>query len=221
MIIDTSIVDEYIKTKSVDNIKEHWVFSLIEDGKYLFNEPNKKYIKEQEEILKLLIKYIKDFKPNNIEVWQHIFGKYKISNDKKILLIIGSPNPYDAMVREDLKGNKIIIFDVEQLRAYNMTFNKMVSMIQNIITHEMAHILIDEDFSLYNKNSSNFELLKQQMFDEGFAHYISYSNLEEIDWNKPRLQQCKIEAYKRLREKLTNEITEDVLIEGNSGAYWS
>lgn len=202
----------------MEGIKGHWIFNRILEGKYLFESPPIEYIKEHIDINNLVIKSLESFIPNNKVEWEEVFGSnLDILSNQKIMLIIGSPNPYDALVRNDIYNNKIIVFDIERIRNYS----NITDVINSIVTHEMAHIIIIKDNDLYSEEASNEEILKQLMFDEGFAHYLSYRKLSEVNIEILKYSRYRREVYRKLRSKLYNPITENNFIEGNTGEYWN
>ncbi|MGH4121554.1 MAG: hypothetical protein ACREV6_01250 [Clostridium sp.] len=38
MIVNTEILDEYLTEKSLDGVKNHWIFNSIVEGQYLFEK---------------------------------------------------------------------------------------------------------------------------------------------------------------------------------------
>lgn len=217
MKIDTSIIDNYLDNKSVENFKNHWIYNKIVEGKYLFSSPPIEYIDKHIEIKKLLVKTLEDFKPIRQKEWEEVYGNnYDFSEDTNTMIIIGSPEPYDAFVRSDDEGNKVMIFDVERLRGYYDFIEKAVKILVN---HELSHIKANKIYNFYNEGISNKEKLKQLLFDEGFAHYLTYSHLNDLN-DQEKYLQYRSNSYEKLYDVIKSEITQEVLDEGNSGPFW-
>ncbi|QOR35022.1 hypothetical protein IMX26_16410 [Clostridium sp. 'deep sea'] len=217
MLLDTTLIDEYIRTKSTVEIEKHWIFNKIVEGKHLFADPPLKHLNKIINNRSLISKKLKNFEPTNNEVWTALFGDRLNSTTEQIaMLIVGAPEPYDAFVRKDQSGNNVMVFDVERL----INITNPAHVINGIITHEVAHTLIHRDFQLYNCNLNSKEVLKQMLFDEGFAHYVSFLKLKDLHSDKQYVQ-YKQQVYNTLKEVLKSEITQQNLIDGNSGSYWS
>lgn len=62
-------------------------------------------------IYDMVLKSLENFTPLNMELWNQFFGNYStFSENLTTYIIVGSPNPYDAMVREDEEGKKCTFF---------------------------------------------------------------------------------------------------------------
>ncbi len=89
-----------------------------------------------------------------------------------IYIIVGSPNPYDAMVRQDREGNKSIIFDLARIGSYSKDINEIEEIIISLITHEVAHIYIGKEYKYPSMEDSIYNILQHIVFDEGIAHFF-------------------------------------------------
>ena len=147
MNLDTTIIEQYFLDKSIENARDHWIFKSIISGEHLFEEtPIEDYYKIKE-IYEVLLESLKEFKPWNLPVWGQFFGCYNGVPDGIIIyIIVGSPNPYDAMVRQDSKGNKSIIFDLARISSYSKDISEIEEIILSLITHEVAHIYIGREY---------------------------------------------------------------------------
>lgn len=133
------------------------------------------------------------------------------------MVIIGSPEPYDAFVREGANGERIIVFDVARFLQYD---NFIESAVRNIITHEVSHVKNFNIHNLYTEDVRGLEELKQQLFDEGFDHYVSGAH-SYFNNSEAKNRELKEHVYDKLRSSLDQEITNEVLEQGNSGSFWS
>lgn len=223
MKIDASIIQAYLSRDNDFKIRNHWIFNKIIDKEYVYEEVSVDESRKIENIFEIFLEVIKDFKPLNLEYWNMIFGEFDdtlISNT--VYLIVGSPNPYDAMVREDDFGESCIIFDLYRISKYSEEANEIKKIINNFLTHEIAHILIHKKIKLKDKKD-NLELLKYQLLDEGLAHLISYKeNIRAVDFETIEMRNHKTDAFKEMKFFINNPqmINVDVLMRSCSGKYW-
>lgn len=225
MNLDTEIIDNYLIEKSLEKVKDHWIFHAISPGEYLFEEPLSSEYDSIENLYKEIKKAFKNFKPLNIRLWESIFEQYKgIPEDINIYLVVGCPDPYDAMMRDDKNGNLSMIFDIARLSKYTEEPSKILDIMLKMITHELAHVCIHNDYKINIASLSMSEKIKYIMFDEGFAHLLSYKEeVLSIDWNDENLIDKKKKAYSALDYKMKNftkENGEDILERSNTGPYW-
>ncbi len=225
MKLNTEIIDEYFSNKSINNMKNHWIFKSIVPGKYMYEEPLEENYDRLKNIYEMLLKLLEDFKPLNLPLWEQFFGKYNaLSEDATIYIIVGSPNPYDAMVRQDKEGNKSIIFDLERIRSYSENDDKILEIIMNLITHEMAHIYINKKYQSPGIEDSIYENLRYIVFDEGIAHFLSFDkDVLSIDWYTKEMIERKERAYSTLLNEIKNNSEDrkgEILARANSGKYW-
>ena len=71
MIINSSIAEHYFKNKTVEDIKQHWIFNSIEKDKCLWENPAKENYERLKKIKELLLESLERFKPWNIEIWKN------------------------------------------------------------------------------------------------------------------------------------------------------
>lgn len=217
MIINTEIVDNYIKFNNLKSSNNHWIYSAITPGSIMFEEPKNIPTNDIVEVKNEIIKILEDFNPINDSLWKQIFNSDgSINENQEVLIIVGLPEPYDAVVRPNLDGDNVIVFDVVRLIKYG----NLERIIPAIVTHEVAHILIDKKFNLYKEDLDTLTKLKQLMFDEGFAHYLTFENIQSMDMEDDDMKLKRANAFRKLKEVVQKEITEDILDEGNSGAFW-
>lgn len=231
MNINTEIADNYFAEKNLENVKNHWIFNSIIEGKHTCVEPPKEHYEKLLEICRVLKEVLKNFKPINLDIWEAFFGKFDLNDeilkDLNIYIIVGSPSPYDAMVREDTKGNKSIIYDLERISSYSNDNEKIVEIIKGLITHEMAHIFISKDYKYPDNKDSVFESLSHIVFDEGIAHFLSYKDdILSVDFNSEDMKQKRKRANEELMAELRKDDPKDsseyneIIARSNSGDFW-
>ncbi|MDR0847337.1 MAG: hypothetical protein LBN08_07515 [Lactobacillales bacterium] len=205
MIIDTSIIDIF----NCEGLNEnsHWIFSKVVDGEILFELP--KYDKSiVNKIVQLIIDELENFKPCNekiiLEIWPDFF---EILSYVEVILAVGIPKPYDAMVRDGY-----IIFDIGNFLDYEMTKGKMISFVRNMLTHEAIHVLIQRDYP----KEKNLEYIS---FDEGFAHLLAnWEDVSTVDFDQyeDKYLTAKEKYFKVLED---HELDPDFR-EANEGPFW-
>lgn len=117
MNIDDSMIKSYLKGKDAYN--DHWLFyKILDDGEYTFEKPDNKYKEEISKIYEKTYEKLISFTPYNVHLFSILFPKWKsLINQANIILAVGCPSPYDAMVREH-EGREYIIFDLITSRKY-------------------------------------------------------------------------------------------------------
>lgn len=222
MVVDDSIALKYLSGENNDKISSHWVFQNIEKGKYLFEVPD---AAKQDEVNKILIsikKILSDFIPLNEDIYSVLYPEWKsIIKDMNVLLLVGCPDPYDAMVRE-YGGKEYVIFDLIRFCDYSEQGFNIDMLVRQLITHETAHLCLHMKYPI--PTSDDFlEQLKYIAFDEGFAHLLSFKdNLREFDFStmiKEHYNKAFIELQEAMKEK-DWEKQKVLLNKCNSGPYW-
>ena len=223
MLIDKNIVIKYLNSEDEEYITNHWVFNNIEEGKYLFEKPS---IKKKNDIRELLLNIeskLLDFVPLNKEIYSSLYPNWReVLKDVNIILVVGCPNPYDAMVRE-YKKKEYIIFDLIRFNDYKELGYDIDFVIKQLITHELSHLCLHEKYPPFDYISFK-EKLKYIVFDEGFAHILAFKeDLENYDFTeiiKEHYENSLSKLRKSLKEKDINK-QKKLLIESNSGKYWN
>ena len=220
MNIDDSIVRSYLHGKDV--YQEHWLFYQIsDDHEYTFSKPSSDLKELVEETLNKTLHKLNNFQPFNEHLFTTLFPKWKeLIKDVNIILSVGSPAPYDAMVREH-EGKEYMIFDLVRFLEYQKDGEDILSLIRQMITHEITHVCVHHDYPIIS--SPYKEALRYITFDEGFAHLLAYKeNLETYNF-----QPIINEHYLNARNTLTAALLEtDVqkqkgyLETSNCGSYW-
>jgi len=124
-----------------------------------------------------------------------------------VLLVVGCPDPYDAMVR-NYENKQYVVLDLIQFTKYVDLGYDVEQIIKQLITHEIAHICIHKKYPV--PTSQNYqELLKHITFDEGFAHILSFSdNIETYDFTSivdNHFKKAFLELQKAMKETDLNE----------------
>ena len=221
MIIKTEIIDSFLENGNLDAVKNHWIYHLIRPGQYTFEEP--KHVNK--ELLVHLYETIQSrlykFKPLNEALWYQIFGDMKIPDTTAIYLIVGSPKPYDGVVREDQSGMRCIILDLVRLCTYADHLEELDFIAADFLTHELSHVLMSQKYP-YSKHLPKVEVLKQLVFDEGIAHFLSYKeDVLSIDWHTDQMNNRRESVYQKLRYYLTQEYLKPKdFSQANTGPFW-
>lgn len=232
MKIDTTIVDAYLNSEDIGKYSSTWIYETeTEHGiKKLFQVPpqsdNKRevvfHLKEE------IISYSQNFIPCNFKIWDALFENWREFLDETTLdLIVGYPEPYDAVVKQSPDKKYHMVFDLLCWEKY-IGKVRLSELIQNLLTHELFHVMIENyfpDIESAEAHGTHIERLDAITFNEGFAHLISY-NLQEIDkvlWSGEQLTNLytssAIKMKGALQEKNT-EKQEQYVYEANHGNYY-
>ncbi|HEX3020821.1 MAG TPA: hypothetical protein VHP81_00320 [Lachnospiraceae bacterium] len=221
MFIDDSLVLDYLQNRNSDSMGEHWIFSNIEEGQHLYEKPDSALCDAIENLYRRVIGILKDFTPFNERLISSLFPNWRsLFDTTNILLIVGCPNPYDAMVRQH-DGVEYIIFDLIRFQSYVEQGDNVEDIVRRIITHECIHSCIHKDYPVPKEDYKS--ILKHAVFDEGFAHLLAFrENIEGVD-----LTVAIEKDYRRCLKKLSEAISETnvmrqstLLEESISGPYW-
>jgi hypothetical protein len=224
MIINTEILDTYLSEKSLEGIKNHWIFNSIVEEQYLIEEPTGIDEHKLRAVYKMLIEKLKNFEPLNKCLWQQFFGDMQIPDTICVYLIVGSPEPYDAMVRKDEEGNNCVILDLVRISSYSEDIAKLSDIVSSFVTHEISHILTNNIYHYPTIKDSLFNNLKHIVFDEGIAHFLSFKNdILLIDWYSDEMNIRRKNSYRILLNALKKDSNVDkdqILEKSNSGLFW-
>src|SRR3712207_3746749 len=112
MRVNIDTVNDYLSGKDLISYSNQWIFKSIEKDKYLIEKVSESKKNTIKKIAYLLQKELVNFKPYNIEIWNLIFPRWEsIINNSLVYLVVGCPNPYDAMTRVSPKGEEAIIIE--------------------------------------------------------------------------------------------------------------
>ncbi len=222
MIIDDYIVQEYLNGHRIEDIKNHWVFYNIEKGMHLFESPNVEKKEDVREIVSSVKEILLNFTPLNEKIYKDLYPDWeKILKNINVLLVVGCPEPYDAMVREQ-NGKQYIILDLIRFSGYKALGYDINLLIRQLITHETSHVCLHEKYRAPS-SEDYVENLKYIVFDEGFAHLLSINgDVMEYDFSK-MIEEHYNDSYAKLIdafEETDIQKQNDLLIASNSGPYW-
>lgn len=221
MRINSMIIDSYLLNGNLKDVEDCWVYHAILPGEYLIEEPQRIELEKLNELYKLVKEQIINFKPMNQELWNQLFEGMVIPKLTTIYLIVGAPKPYDAMVREH-EDERVIILDLVRIADYTDDFEKLMFIVNDFLTHEIAHILIGQKYPYLDSMSIKQKFI-QMIFDEGIAHFISYTDdVLTYNWESDEMRQRCQASYEQTNNYLKNphHISQQTLIEANSGTFW-
>lgn len=219
MNVDASIVKYYLADK--ESYEHHWLFACIsDDDDTMFDRPDKEKKAAVTDAMNQAITTLDSFNPYNANLFQKLFPTWKeLSTSVNVILAVGCPAPYDAMVRKHA-GKEFIIFDLIRLLDYKTDISKLI---MPLFTHELAHICIHADYPDVSDSQTYCKKLEYITFDEGFAHLLSYKdNIETVDF-RALLQEHYQASQSKLRSAMMETNSEKqvaLLDESNCGAYW-
>lgn len=213
MYINDSIAQAYILGEDMRQYEKEWFFSGstldVDRGKNIFTFPPDDNAARDE--VKKLIKHfqygVEHFEPVNRPVWDKLFPDWQ-KIQPAIDLIVGFPEPYDAVTMRGTDGQIHLVFDLICWRKY-AGMADLDKIIRNLLTHEITHLLIGKnypDVDMAIESTDYRTKLDAYTFHEGFAHLISYqaTELDHVDWHTEQLK----EVYSSCKEKMCAALTE-------------
>lgn len=221
MNIDVSIINDYLNDEV--SYEKHWIFnSILGNNQYLFDKPSHNLKESISSTMKKVIDILKSFIPYNVVLFSKLFLNWKeLSKNVNVILAVGCPKPYDAMIREHNEKDYIIL-DLVRLLDYHEDISEVI---KKFFTHELIHVCIKVDYPFNIKNESSYKkILEYLVFDEGFAHLLSFKeNVCEFDFSE-LIKTHYNKSIKQLKIALTEEELSkqiDHLNQANSGIYWN
>lgn len=213
MTIDSRLVEAYLSGENMDDFREAWFFaasSVSADlGKNVFTlPPNDSHTKASVSKLENRIRsFAKAFVPVNQAIWDALFPDWE-NIEAQIDLIVGFPEPYDAVTDYATNGQVHIIFDLIHWLDY-ADGDDLDKTIRNLLTHEITHLFIGKyrvgiDDALQSEDY--ITRMDAVTFHEGFAHLISYETeeIDSVDWHSASLEK----AYANGKEKMHKALSE-------------
>lgn len=219
MNIDASIVRDYLNGKG--GYEKHWIFRSIKDNdEFYFERPSEDDKLAVSKAMHDVIRTLEDFQPYNIALFNKLFTDWrKLSASASIILAVGCPAPYDAMVRAH-DGREFIILDLIRLLDYGIDMEKLI---RPFLTHELVHICVHADHPNMLTACGYRERLINIVFDEGFAHLLAFrDNIYNVDF-APLIEKHYQGALNKLGAAIAEKEPEKqatLLNEANAGAYW-
>lgn len=231
LILHTEIIDTYLNGNNIEKFKNHWIYNTVGQGdskdKNIFTMPS---MEDTAIVRKIYIEAqncLADFKPLNSELWSCLFPEWKrILDNIEVYFIVGLPEPNDATVIPDPSGKNVIILDLKCWVKYYKKTN-ITDLIRNLITHECCHICIGKMFPQIDsdyENGTYLEKLNSMIFNEGFAHLVSYNqNICSVDWHEKKLTEVKEKSLSKLKSAVLENDTSkqnDYLYTAMFGQYY-
>lgn len=211
MRIDSTIVQAYISGANMREYKNKWFFSSstldVDLGKNIFILPPddgsmRESVRNTEQCFR---RVMEKYEPVNREIWDALFPGWQ-KKQTVVDLIVGFPQPYDAVTAKSPDGQTHLIFDLICWSKYSSMENFSEG-IRNVLTHELTHFLIgcyypEADAAL--ESSDYLTKLDAYTFHEGFAHLISFNSTEidKVDWHSPQLEKVYSSCKERMRAAL-------------------
>ena len=148
MNIWDGMIRDYLAGRDLAGYREMWYFadSFIarEAGRNLFEAPGG--TAEERQKVETVYRELSDacgaFAPLNREVWDALFpGWAGTLAEVRLDLILGLPEPYDAVVASDAGGVRHVLFDLYRWTKY-LGHGSLAGAVRNLLTHEIgrAHV---------------------------------------------------------------------------------
>lgn len=221
MHIDDSIVQAYLRDEPADRYRDHWLFYAIQEGRHLFDPPPARLREAIAATLADLSALLSRFQPWNADMvhalWPHFPA---VQEEAHILLSVGCPEPYDAMVRRH-HDQEYIIFDLVRFHGYAEKGHDLRQLISKLLTHELVHLCIHQDYP--PPQQDYHRLLDYLVFDEGFAHCMAYQPQNHYGVLSAELRHYQAESLVALAKAVSEtdpDRQEQLLEEADSGPYW-
>lgn len=215
---DMGIVEKYLD-EGVVNPGDHWIFDAIAEGKRSYEPVDETHRSGVQELCETLMRIPHGDLPVNRGLVRAIYGDLVADYDARVNIIVGSPDPYDAFVRER-DGRSEVFLDLRRLLAYGLGRDKTISVMRNFITHELVHLA--NRARIGHSCRDGFGELLWMSFDEGMAHYLSFrDDILAVDFGSGEYAGHREASRRRFREALAlPDVGQDILDEGCSGRFW-
>lgn len=223
MIIDSHIVEEYLAGGPTGRFRDEWCFG---GGHPPYAEPEGSERERVREVYRQVLDCAGDFSPVNRAAWDLMFPEWREQTaGVELLLIVGYPEPYDAVSTKDPQGGEAIILDMLRWTAY---LGHIKEAAENMLTHELTHALIALRAPEVVKDGGRADYIKRLdalAFNEGFAHLLSFKglDLDRVDWSLPEYAAVWQRSRRRLKEALDCRDPgeqERLIYEGTAGRYF-
>ncbi|MDD4729704.1 MAG: hypothetical protein PHN55_13265 [Dysgonamonadaceae bacterium] len=218
IIIDDSIILKYLNNEPCESYSNNWIYSAVCRG-YLFNAPAEANRDWVYKLYHKLVKQINNYQPQNYELVKKLFPEFIETMDNyTIMLVVGFPDPYDAMMLEH-DGKSYMIFDLIQFGKEALAEEYSC---HRVLTHELLHMCIHNKYPKPH-DLSYVDELNYTAFDEGVAHAVSYPE----DINSFVFDSFLNEKYDNSKKILKNAVSEtslenqqEILVMADTGRYW-
>lgn len=213
MLVNDEIALSYVNGEDISCYQNRWYYtrSNIEgyQGKNLFTKPS--YEKEHKDKVATVCEAIKKtgehFTPTNKAIWDQLCPDWKqVLDDIAIEVIVGYPDPFDATVIKDPDGKHHVIFDAGLWTAYVGQCD-IGSVVQNLLTHELFHVLIGLHIPNIDEDTESKDYLTNldaNTFHEAFAHLVSYNaaEIDQTDWHSEGMEKVRKSNMERMKTAL-------------------
>lgn len=209
MKIADEIVRAYIQGRDLSNYTGAW-FYQTPDMRFTAPEGTKAHRNLVNTVYEEIRQAVTCFVPCNRPVWDALFPDWQAVLDQvTVNLVVGLPQPRDAVVLRDPGGIAGVVLDLGQWVQY-MHSIKPSAIVQNLLTHELCHVCIGAGISDIDDDLEAPEYgtaLDAMTFHEGFAHLVSYQSMEigAVAWEEDAVLQ---ETWVKSREKMQAALAE-------------
>lgn len=218
MIIDDSIVQSYLSGSSSETYQNHWIYSASDRG-YLFEAPDFSDRDWVSALCQKIKNEIQAYTPRNAQTVKTLFPDFdERSAHYTVMLVVGLPDPYDAMILEH-DGKEYMIFD---LIRFGRGALEEENSSHGLLTHELIHMCLHEKYPMPSE-LSYIAKLDYITFDEGFAHALPFpSAFEAFRFDDELTQKYKAAQLKlqAARGETDAAAQEQQLILADTGKYW-
>lgn len=218
MIIDDSIVQSYLNGSSCETYQNHWIYSASDRGR-LFEAPDFKDRDWVSALHQKIIKEINAYTPRNAQTVKALFPDFdERSAHYTVMLVVGLPDPYDAMTLAH-DGKEYMIFDL--IRFGRRALEEENSS-HGLLTHELIHMCLHEKYPVPSGLSylSNLDYIT---FDEGFAHSLPFpSDFKTFHFDDDLNQKYRAALFhlRAARAETDAAAQQRLLIRADTGKYW-
>lgn len=228
MQIYTDIVEDYLQGKSLAAHEKEWFF--LQPG-YRFEAPDCSEAQKAavREVYGQTLRSVQKFVPGNRAVWDALFPDWQaILDQTRVALIIGYPEPNDALVMKDPAGGNTAILDMGLWTKY-LGHVSLGALAHNLLTHELCHVCIAAhwpELCQVQETGDYLSRLDAFTFDEGFAHFVSYNDQEAsaVDWDSAQLRrvwETSCADMRAARSEQRSDAQQDWLYRAIFGEYYA
>ena len=218
MTIDDSIVLQFLSGEPTESYRDTWIYGALDEERR-FEEPDPANRGWVSLLCARLREQITSYVPRNYSIVSSLFPNFdSIAREYTVMLVVGFPYPYDAMVLENA-GKEFMVFDLVQFGSESLQEDYSC---HRVLTHELIHMCLNRMFPVPTAPSYKEEL-DYTTFNEGFAHALPYPD----DWDCFELSSFMIEKYNESRLKLSRALREtdatrqkECRLSADKGDYW-
>ena len=172
-IIDTTIVDAFLKDDNLDKYKEDDVY-IVGENTNLFTIPT--YVdKDKVYMLKKRIEaVVRSFMMPNEEKYKSFLKNPEFIEQNIIIkLVVGMPLNFKKLFRMDSFGKNNIIIDLANYTLHSNDYEEMIEDIEDYLAYSLTLLVLDSNGDDLKTPINTFE---HALFCSAFASYISESN---------------------------------------------